>query len=492
MLFLLISCTHTGKNPSAKKTILTGQVSNFEEVSEHDVIEFIYEDLLIGQETILEYIDDQGRFRFELDIDYPCEFYLKYSGLLTFFISPGDSIHMDIDGSCWGKVSETSAEEYGYYNASGTSEKMNNDVATYTAFYVDSLHDWKVQDSILRISTPMEYKAFLNQRSQEQRERTLRFNREHQTSRQFQEWASMKLTFAEWDDMMRYRWENPMHNGVNRDTFLNTIPKAYFGFLEVWDKENRDYLISMDYLSFLTEYYIYTDQLMPLDSQQFYFPLWNEDFETSAAYRPRYYADVESGFMKDILISKFYYMLLQNKDYEKMKNVFDASLIEDEELKSRILEKFKYEKSLFENPEFAAGSMMNVLESENDVLKTIIQKYPDKVIYMDFWAPWCSPCMGEMPYAKKIKEKFEGEDVVFVYLANQCEESAWKTTIAEKKIEGEHYHLTPKQYAELSGIFEIRGIPHYALIDRKGNIVNVNAPRPSSGEELSQLLNSYF
>jgi thiol-disulfide isomerase/thioredoxin len=490
LLSLIVSCSETGKNPSTQKMIITGQVSNFNEVSEHDVVEFIYEDLLAGQETVVSYIDSDGQFRFELNIVHPTEFYLKYSGLMTFFISPGDSIHIDIDGDCWGKVSESSEEEYRYYHVSGTAEKMNSDVAAYSAFFSDSLFSWKFQDSILRISTPTQYKDFQNKQTKKMLERTNQFNREHQTCTQFQEWVSMKLKFREWDDLMRYRWIRPMYDKGDRNEFLRAIPEDYFLFLEGWDKENKDYLQSMDYLCFLHEYSMYTNQLIPLDSQQFYSALWKEEFEKSAAYKPRYYAQVETGLLKDILISKYYYMLLDAKYYEKMKSIFDASLIEDETLKSLILEKFNHEKNLFENPEFAAGSKLNQFENENNFLQALVQRYPDKVIYIDFWAPWCSPCMGEMPYAKKLKEQFVGKEVVFIYLANQCEESAWKTTIAEKKIEGEHYFLTDEQYAGLKAIFEIRGIPHYALIDKKGNIVNENAPRPSSGKELIELINS--
>ncbi len=72
---LFFSCANRGNNPSTQKTIITGQVSNFEEVSEHDVVQFIYQDLLAGQQSIDAYINTNGRFRFEPEIDHPTEFY---------------------------------------------------------------------------------------------------------------------------------------------------------------------------------------------------------------------------------------------------------------------------------------------------------------------------------------------------------------------------------------------------------------------------------
>ncbi len=138
---------------------------------------------------------------------------------MTFYISPGDSIHIDIDGDCWGKLSESQAEECGYYHVSGTSEKMNNEVSAYSAFFYDSLTNFKFQDSILRISSAMEYKEFLNDQTKKKLELTEEFNTEHHTSRQFQDWVSMKLKFGEWNDLMRYRWLRPMLDRVDRNEF---------------------------------------------------------------------------------------------------------------------------------------------------------------------------------------------------------------------------------------------------------------------------------
>ncbi len=77
---------------------------------------------------------------------------------------------------------------------------------------------------------------------------------------------------------------------------------------------------------------------------------------------------------------------------------------------------------------------------------------------------------------------FDKNDVVFVYLANRSGVIVWKRTIEERDIQGDHYLLTETQYSNMSKTFEFRGIPHYVLIDKKGNIIDKDAPRPSSGD----------
>lgn len=59
-------------------------------------------------------------------------------------------------------------------------------------------------------------------------------------------------------------------------------------------------------------------------------------------------------------------------------------------------------------------------------------------------------------------------------------------------MEGEHYRLTDEQFAQLSQTFGLTGIPHYVLIDKSGTVVNKNAPRPSSGAELTGLIEEYL
>ncbi|TFF40237.1 TlpA family protein disulfide reductase [Mucilaginibacter psychrotolerans] len=127
----------------------------------------------------------------------------------------------------------------------------------------------------------------------------------------------------------------------------------------------------------------------------------------------------------------------------------------------------------------------------DSVLFDITNLYKGKVIYIDFWATWCGPCLQEMPGSKKLRDKFLNQEVVFLYLCVQSEERAWRGVIANLDIQGEHILLNNKQYQTLSKKFALNGIPHYVLIDKNGRIKNDNASRPSDRQtaiEITQLL----
>ena len=111
---------------------------------------------------------------------------------------------------------------------------------------------------------------------------------------------------------------------------------------------------------------------------------------------------------------------------------------------------------------------------------------------VDFWAPWCGPCMAEMPFSLELQRHYQDQNVVFVFLCGQCPNDQWRRTVLAEKLTGIHYKPTSEQINELYTQFGIEGIPHYMLVDRNGKIVSHNAPRPSEKdrivEEIDKLL----
>jgi thiol-disulfide isomerase/thioredoxin len=111
-----------------------------------------------------------------------------------------------------------------------------------------------------------------------------------------------------------------------------------------------------------------------------------------------------------------------------------------------------------------------------------------KVVYMDFWASWCGPCKGEMPFAKRVKEHFkDNENVVFLYVSIDEKEDAWKNGINSLGISGMHTR-TPGWGGEIAQLYKIQSVPSYFLIDKNGKFVVNKTPRPSQTDEVIKLI----
>lgn len=110
-----------------------------------------------------------------------------------------------------------------------------------------------------------------------------------------------------------------------------------------------------------------------------------------------------------------------------------------------------------------------------------------KVVLLDFWASWCGPCMMQMPYAKKIEEKFKDKDVVFLYVSIDEDAASWKSAITKASIEGVHT-ISPGWKGQIPSLYGVRGVPAYFLIDKKGNFALREVPRPNEGDQLENAI----
>lgn len=127
--------------------------------------------------------------------------------------------------------------------------------------------------------------------------------------------------------------------------------------------------------------------------------------------------------------------------------------------------------------------------------KFTFEDFKGKVIYVDFWASWCGPCRQQFPYSKKIHEELtekEKKKVVFLYVSIDDEPESWKKAIEQLKLDkGEHGFSPGGWNSDVVQKFQINGIPRYMIIDKKGEIVNPEAPRPSDPSIL-ELLRKYM
>lgn len=110
-----------------------------------------------------------------------------------------------------------------------------------------------------------------------------------------------------------------------------------------------------------------------------------------------------------------------------------------------------------------------------------------KVVLVDVWATWCGPCKKEIPSLKQLEKEMHGKDIVIMSVSvdEEKDKGKWLKMIKDENLGG--VQLFASGWSKITKDYKITGIPRFMVFDKKGNVVTVDAPRPSD-PKLKELL----
>ncbi len=119
-----------------------------------------------------------------------------------------------------------------------------------------------------------------------------------------------------------------------------------------------------------------------------------------------------------------------------------------------------------------------------------LKKLRGKVVLIDFWATWCSPCIAELPNVKKVFAAYhdKGFEIVSVSLDDERDRQKFIDLV---KAEGTTWpqRFTGKGWKDpLVATYTISGIPAMFLLDQEGRLVSTNARGEKLETEVKRLL----
>ncbi len=97
----------------------------------------------------------------------------------------------------------------------------------------------------------------------------------------------------------------------------------------------------------------------------------------------------------------------------------------------------------------------------------ILKNHLGKVIYVDFWASWCTPCRETMQASNKLRTSYGGKEVVFLYLALNDKIDGWKIACKEDNLVNyeENYFINNSRNSNLVEQLKINSIPRYLIYE---------------------------
>jgi len=249
--------------------------------------------------------------------------------------------------------------------------------------------------------------------------------------------------------------------------------KTSEGFLKELDAvtydSEEDFLFSPDYRTLVTNYY--RRKASELERK--------EQIDGDVAFIKIVGALEKPTMKNDLIYERVKYAFTYSEDLEPLYKQFMASST-NEAHKKEITESYNKFKTVAKgqpSPKF--------IDYENYAGgKTSLDDLKGNYVFINVWATWSSPSPREMNSFKDLETTYAGKNIKFVSISvdRAADYDKWKKVVDENKFAGIHLFADAAMESSFIQEYFIKITPRYILIDPVGNIVNANAPRPSSSK----------
>jgi len=123
---------------------------------------------------------------------------------------------------------------------------------------------------------------------------------------------------------------------------------------------------------------------------------------------------------------------------------------------------------------------------KQDNSSVALDDWRGKIVLLNFWATWCSPCIREMPSILRLSEKLGGDDFAVIALSQDIR--GWEKIapfLAKHDLAGLPVYADPG--IKGTRLFRVKAMPTTILLDRKGREIGRLAGHAEwdSGEALA-------
>jgi len=383
-------------------------------------------------------VGSDHKFILTLEISEPQMGELRYGHeSIPVFLEPGDQLSVSFKGNNFLKTV--------FYRGKGANHNnyLKDRVEKFKTFEGD------LQDKI-KNSSPFQFMAYMEDVKTNKDLYVETYHHAHPFSRRFLAHAEAEVDYWYAYQLLNYPWENPLHH--NQEGPL-AVPENYYDFLKETEAVNENALTSMNYVYFL-------DLLMSRHREQ----PENESLDRFQL-ADKYLAGKPLAFYHAKILSMDCRSGRAKQAGPAVKSYIDNS--EFAEYNNVLRYVYNDAKGLQRN-EVAPNFTLRDINGKQVELADL----EGKVVYLDFWATWCPPCVYSLKNSKEWKKAFSSDQVAFVYVSLDKNQTSWRNFISRQGIKGTHLIVEDRDvYAsKIAEAYKVKRLPAIFIIDQQGKV----------------------
>ncbi len=468
LVFFMVMITAQGLWAQPHNVLVTGAVRNDSVGSV--VLEINKRYINNTTEEISAQVNQNNQFGLTCRVEVPQIVTLRYGKKsCQLFLQPNDTLHVAFDGALFPEQLRFGQRgQYNNYFWQRYRKKFPVDPNIFNyrqyrkGFHYYSIHD--KLDKRMQTQVPLDFIAWTEEQWRKKQALYTLFTADLQQplTPEFQIFVQTEFDYSKWLLQLTY---GDVYGARHRlaPSFLNFADSVLV--LEdgaLGNSYYRDFLIAL---------LQYRCRRLPADNKSVYEHL----YEYSKIYL--------EGRTKYFMMAHFLATALRKENPQLVLPLYEDFIEENPyyELDRLVLDPFQKASRMTAGmpaPDF----MLQDLEGR----EVRLSQFKGKVVYLDFWATWCRPCIQKIELLQQFEPKFSSDEVVFLHISLDRTPAQWRATIEEKQLQGRHLFFDPT-LSTITKDYDIVSVPKFFLITKEGNFAYTPSSFDSNELELTLL-----